>query len=267
MRERDGAERVAGPLRAGDAQPALARLPAGARRTHGTRERERRQLLDVAAGDVRVSRPDRRRRVRGDRRAGVCRDAEGGIHGGRRIPLRASRSARQALRRSGGARASHRRLPRAPRASRSRCLPVFYAHADFGGAPPTDGQRRFVHTVDSFAALVATLARDAAAAEVECRRRAAQPARRDAGRAGGDRRRWCRARAPIHIHAAEQAREVAACVAWSGARPVEWLLDARGTRRALVRRARDAHDGRRDTPPRRERRGRGSRADDRGGSR
>jgi formimidoylglutamate deiminase len=29
---------------------------------------------------------------------------------------------------------------------------------------------------------------------------------------------------PIHIHAAEQTREVADCVAWSGQRPVEWLL-------------------------------------------
>jgi formimidoylglutamate deiminase len=31
--------------------------------------------------------------------------------------------------------------------------------------------------------------------------------------------------APIHIHVAEQRREVEACLAWSGARPVEWLLD------------------------------------------
>src|SRR6185369_9257310 len=30
---------------------------------------------------------------------------------------------------------------------------------------------------------------------------------------------------PIHIHAAEQIAEVEACLAWSGARPVEWLLD------------------------------------------
>ena len=31
--------------------------------------------------------------------------------------------------------------------------------------------------------------------------------------------------APIHIHIAEQTGEVEACVAWSGARPVRWLLD------------------------------------------
>jgi formimidoylglutamate deiminase len=33
------------------------------------------------------------------------------------------------------------------------------------------------------------------------------------------------ASAPIHIHVAEQQHEVEACLAWSGARPVEWLLD------------------------------------------
>ena len=31
--------------------------------------------------------------------------------------------------------------------------------------------------------------------------------------------------APIHIHVAEQVREVEECVAWSGQRPVAWLLD------------------------------------------
>ena len=32
------------------------------------------------------------------------------------------------------------------------------------------------------------------------------------------------ATAPIHIHAAEQIKEVDDCLAWSNARPVEWLL-------------------------------------------
>jgi cytosine/adenosine deaminase-related metal-dependent hydrolase len=30
---------------------------------------------------------------------------------------------------------------------------------------------------------------------------------------------------PIHIHVAEQVREVDDCLQWSGYRPVEWLLD------------------------------------------
>src|SRR5438093_13088715 len=38
-------------------------------------------------------------------------------------------------------------------------LPVFYAHADFGGKPPTAGQKRFVHTPESYCRLVAKLER------------------------------------------------------------------------------------------------------------
>ena len=34
-----------------------------------------------------------------------------------------------------------------------------------------------------------------------------------------------RAARPLHIHVAEQVKEVEDCIAWSGARPVEWLLD------------------------------------------
>jgi formimidoylglutamate deiminase len=33
------------------------------------------------------------------------------------------------------------------------------------------------------------------------------------------------ATAPVHIHIAEQTAEVDACLAWSGQRPVQWLLD------------------------------------------
>ncbi len=101
-------------------------------------------------------------------------------------------------------------------------LPVFYAHADFGGVAPTPGQRRFISNLDSFARLVeasrAKLPADAVLGIAPHSLRAVTP---DELRAilplvdGG----------PIHIHAAEQVREVDACLAWSGARPVEWLLD------------------------------------------
>ena len=106
-------------------------------------------------------------------------------------------------------------------------LPVFYAHAGFGGAPSTAGQRRFTHTVDSYARLVGLLARDAQAGGVTLgvaphSLRAVTPDELAAVVA------LLGAGAPIHIHAAEQVREVADCVAWSGARPVEWLLDHAG---------------------------------------
>ena len=106
-------------------------------------------------------------------------------------------------------------------------LPVFYAHAGFGGVPPTAGQRRFVHTIDAYARLVETLARDAVTAEWNLgvaphSLRAVTPDELAAVVAHAPRD------APIHIHAAEQANEVAACVAWSGARPIEWLLGHAG---------------------------------------
>jgi formimidoylglutamate deiminase len=106
-------------------------------------------------------------------------------------------------------------------------LPVLYAHAGFGGTPPAAGQRRFVHTLDSYAHLIATLARDAATAEWNLgvaphSLRAVTPDELAAVVALAARG------APIHIHAAEQMQEVTACLAWSGVRPIEWLLDHAG---------------------------------------
>jgi len=101
-------------------------------------------------------------------------------------------------------------------------LPVFYAHGDFGGAAAAPGQRRFLSDVDQFATLVAAsrakLPADANLGIAPHSLRAVTPdeLRAILPLAGGG---------PLHIHAAEQMREVEACLAWSGARPVEWLLD------------------------------------------
>lgn len=102
-------------------------------------------------------------------------------------------------------------------------LPCFYAHGGCGGQPPSRGQVRFLSDLDSFAALM-------------------ESSRTNIGRLAGARLgiapHSLRAVAadelaalirtyspgPIHIHAAEQVREVEECVAWSGARPVQWLL-------------------------------------------
>jgi len=103
-------------------------------------------------------------------------------------------------------------------------LPVFYAHGGFGGAAPGDAQRRFVTDPDGFAALVAASRRtvaglpDAVVGIAPHSLRAVTPDELAAilpiAESG-----------PIHIHIAEQVREVEDCLAWSGARPVEWLLD------------------------------------------
>ncbi|WP_066798624.1 formimidoylglutamate deiminase [Sphingomonas soli] len=101
-------------------------------------------------------------------------------------------------------------------------LPVFYAHSDFGGAAPKQGQRRFLSDVEDFARLVeasrAKLPADGVLGIAPHSLRAVTPDELAALLPlAGD--------GPVHIHAAEQVKEVEACLAWSGARPVEWLLD------------------------------------------
>lgn len=103
-------------------------------------------------------------------------------------------------------------------------LPVFYAHGGFGEQAAGHGQRRFLHDVDGFAALLEA-SRDAVRGLPDAvvgiaphSLRAVTPEELAAlvPLAGG---------APIHIHIAEQVKEVDDCLAWSGARPVAWLLD------------------------------------------
>jgi formimidoylglutamate deiminase len=100
-------------------------------------------------------------------------------------------------------------------------LPVFYAHATFGGEPPTPGQRRFINDPDRFARIVEALQSDGAVVGVAPHSlRAATPDELRAILPLAD--------GPVHIHAAEQVKEVEDCLAWSGQRPVEWLLDHAG---------------------------------------
>jgi formimidoylglutamate deiminase len=106
-------------------------------------------------------------------------------------------------------------------------LPVFYAHATFGGAPPRPEQRRFICNVDSFARLVEDCRALIKADDGEVvgmaphSLRAVTPGElAELIALAGD--------GPIHIHAAEQIKEVEDSVASLGARPVRWLLDQAG---------------------------------------
>ncbi|MBX3576300.1 MAG: formimidoylglutamate deiminase [Rhizobiaceae bacterium] len=102
-------------------------------------------------------------------------------------------------------------------------LPVLYAHSGFGGQAPGDGQRRFINDPARFARLLDG-ARGAAASlpgavvgVAPHSLRAVTPdelaAAISLAKAG-----------PVHMHVAEQVKEVEDCIAWFGARPVEWLL-------------------------------------------
>ncbi|MDU9395641.1 formimidoylglutamate deiminase [Pseudomonas sp. zfem003] len=102
-------------------------------------------------------------------------------------------------------------------------LPVLYSHAGFGGLPPNEGQRRFIHSTDSYLALQQCL-REALPADQGLglcfhSLRAVTPDQLATVLAAEDGAR------PIHIHIAEQQKEVDDCLAWSGRRPLQWLYE------------------------------------------
>ena len=103
-------------------------------------------------------------------------------------------------------------------------LPVFYAHGGFGGVPPNEGQRRFVTGIDGFARLLEA-SRGAIASLEDASVGVAPHSLRAVTPDELSRVVELAASGPVHIHAAEQTGEVEQCLAWSGARPVQWLLD------------------------------------------
>ena len=103
-------------------------------------------------------------------------------------------------------------------------LPVFYAHAGFGGRTPDQGQRRFINGIDGFSRLMDASRRALAGQEGSIvglaphSLRAVTPDELKAILPLAD-------QGPVHIHIAEQTREVDECLAWSGQRPLQWLFD------------------------------------------
>ncbi|RIK87338.1 MAG: formimidoylglutamate deiminase [Hyphomicrobiales bacterium] len=106
-------------------------------------------------------------------------------------------------------------------------LPVLYAHGGIG-KPVEETQKRFVHSVDEYLALIDTLRG----------RRAAHPGLRvglalhslravtpDEARAALAGMRAIDPEARLHIHVSETTHEVEEVQAGLGARPVQWLLD------------------------------------------
>jgi formimidoylglutamate deiminase len=107
-------------------------------------------------------------------------------------------------------------------------LPVLYQTGNFGGAPASDGQRRFLMKTEAFNAMVASLfkaLRGSRAIRVGIAPHSLRAVPPEALRAAKVALDALDPTAPIHIHAAEQTKEVEDCLAWSKKRPVQWLLD------------------------------------------
>jgi len=102
-------------------------------------------------------------------------------------------------------------------------LPVLYAHSGFGGQEPNAGQARFVHSTEDYLALFQ-----------QCEHSLKPHALHQLGICFHSLRAVTKEQIqqvlpaldshyPIHIHIAEQQKEVNDSLAWSGQRPVEWL--------------------------------------------
>jgi len=103
-------------------------------------------------------------------------------------------------------------------------LPVFYAHSQFGGQAPGEGQRRFINDIEGFGHLLAgaqkavqTLNHSKVGIAPHSLRAATIEEIHQLQQLDFD--------GPIHIHIAEQVKEVEDSIAFSGQRPVEYLLD------------------------------------------
>lgn len=100
-------------------------------------------------------------------------------------------------------------------------LPVLYCAGGFDGVAPEAGQRRFASGVDAFLRLREALPKPAAGGVQGVAPHSIRAVPPDALRALLE----AAPEGPVHIHVAEQVREVEECLVWSGQRPVAWLLD------------------------------------------
>ncbi len=107
-------------------------------------------------------------------------------------------------------------------------LPVLYQFSDFGSVAAGPQQQRFLHDGERFQRLLEQLAASYPNSQqlnhgmaLHSLRAVDEPLLHQ----GVATLKGLHPNGPIHIHIAEQEKEVAACLVHSGQRPVEWLLD------------------------------------------
>jgi formimidoylglutamate deiminase len=102
-------------------------------------------------------------------------------------------------------------------------LPVLYQSSGFGARAPAPAQRRFVNRVDALLVIAERLRAAGVRVGVAPHSlRAVPPAALHELVAAVH---AVDPTAPVHLHIAEQRREVDECIAWSGLPPVRWLLE------------------------------------------
>ncbi|MEA5672748.1 formimidoylglutamate deiminase [Pseudomonas sp. MH2] len=104
-------------------------------------------------------------------------------------------------------------------------LPVLYSHSGFGGQAPNEGQRRFINSTEQYLRLLEQLKPLLAAQPAQhlglCFHSLRAVTPHQIAEVLGASDKAC----PVHIHIAEQQKEVNDCLGWSGRRPVQWLYE------------------------------------------
>lgn len=104
-------------------------------------------------------------------------------------------------------------------------LPVLYSYAGFGAQPAQAGQRRFIQSAESYLEQQQVIARQLSGQPLQNQGlcfhslRAVELGQMQQILAASDQT------LPVHIHIAEQQKEVNDCLTWSGQRPVAWLYE------------------------------------------
>jgi len=104
-------------------------------------------------------------------------------------------------------------------------LPVLYSYAGFGAQAPQPGQRRFIQDADSYLQQQQVIATQLTGQPLQNQGlcfhslRAVELGQMQQVLSASDKQ------LPVHIHIAEQQKEVDDCLAWSQQRPVAWLYD------------------------------------------
>ncbi|WP_421782138.1 formimidoylglutamate deiminase [Kiloniella litopenaei] len=106
-------------------------------------------------------------------------------------------------------------------------LPVFYAHANFGGVAPQDAQRRFINSRDQYLKLIEILKsnQNQASYNLGLAPHSLRAVTEDEMAWLLDLRNDLLPDCPVHIHVAEQTKEVDDSIAYNGKRSVTALMD------------------------------------------
>ena len=104
-------------------------------------------------------------------------------------------------------------------------LPVLYSFSGFGAQPAQEGQKRFIQHTDAYLSQQQVIAKQLKDRPLQNQGLCFHSLRAVSREQMQDVMAVSDASLPVHIHIAEQMKEVNDCLSWSGQRPISWLLD------------------------------------------